>query len=73
MINTKLTNIDISESEIDTISVDDVIIPKDDFLTREQHEMIIERLKDSLRAMKYPERWIDWEDCKISLKEKYNI
>ena len=74
MKNTKtklivLPNIQISEEELNNI---DMINPID-FLSEEENMKIIERIKDGLRNINNPDRWLTWEECDKKLREKYFI
>ena len=72
MKNTKtklinLPNVQISEEELNNI---DMINPID-FLSEEENAKIIERVKDGLRNINNPDRWLPWEECDKILREKY--
>lgn len=72
--NTKLNylpNIQIIEEEINNININ--TINPIDFLSEEENMKIIERIKDGLRNINNPDRWLTWEECDKKLREKYFI
>ena len=65
--NIKLPKINITEEELNNITM----ISPIEFLTEEENLMVIERVKDGLRNMNNPDRWMTWEEVDRILTEKY--
>ena len=67
--NIELPKIDITEDELNDIK----IISPVEFLSEEENLKVIERIKDGLRNMNNPDRWLTREECLRLAKEDFNI
>ena len=74
-MNTKKTRvIDLPDIQINEDELDDVIMVNPiEFISEEENNEIIERVKDGLRNINNPDRWLTWEECMQLAKEKFNI
>lgn len=72
MNNTRTKVIDLPDIQIDEKALNNVImVDPIDFLSKEENEKIIERVKEGLKNINNPERWMTWEECDKLLAEKY--
>ena len=62
-----LPKIQISEEELNNITMVNPI----EFITEEENKRIIERVKEGLRNINNPERWMAWEETDEILAKKY--
>ena len=62
-----LPKIQISEEELNNITMVNPI----EFITEEENKRIIERVKEGLRNINSPERWMTWEESDKILAKKY--
>lgn len=74
MKNTKtklidLPNIQISEEELNDVTMINPI----DFISEEENAKIIERVKDGLRNINNPNRWLTCEEFTKLAKERFNL
>lgn len=72
-MNTKKTRvIDLPDIQINEDELDNVIMVNPiEFISEEENNEIIERVKDGLRNINNPDRWLTWEESNRILTEKY--
>lgn len=63
--NVVLPDVDFTEEDIQSLKLVNPV----DFVSKEDHEHIMEVLKQGLRDMKNPDKWMTWEDLNESFKE----
>lgn len=74
MNNTKTRIIDLPNIQVNEEALNDItMVNPIDFISEEQNKKIFERVKDGLRNLNNPDRWLTREDCVRLAKEKFNI
>lgn len=65
----ELPHIEVNEDALDNVTMINPI----DFISEEQQNEIIERVKDGLRNINNPDRWLTFEEVMKRLDEKYDL
>lgn len=74
MNNTRTKVIDLPNIQIDEEALDDItMVNPIEFITEEESKGIIERVKEGLRNINNPERWLTREECEQIAKERFGI
>lgn len=74
MNNTKTKIIDLPNIQVDEEALNDItMVNPIEFISEEENKKIFERVKDGLRNINNPDRWLTREDCVRLAKEKFNI
>lgn len=65
----ELPHVEVNEDELDNVTMINPI----DFISEEQQNKIHERVKDGLRNINNPDRWLTYEEIMKRLNEKYDL